>query len=207
MPIHSKEELMNTLDQLRAQLAQTDGMLNIKDALRIGFSKSTVDQLIAEDQMHKLTSNIYLTKEAAQDEMFMIRTYSNDAVFSHETALYLHHLADSNVLRWVVTVPAGYSAVHLRTIGTKVHFMKKDLFKLGLIETKSPYGRTIFTYDAERTICDILMDKNNLSSAILEEALIRYAANPGKDLELLVYYARQFKIEGMIKNYGDLLGL
>ncbi len=198
---------MNTLENLRAHLIETEGMLNIKDALRIGFSRPIVDQLIADDEMHKLTPNIYLTKEAAKDEMFLIRTYSNNAVFSHETALYLHHLADSNILQWVVTVPAGYSAIHLRTIGAKVHFMKKDLFKLGLIETKSPYGRTIFTYDAERTICDILMDKNNLSTAILEEALIRYAANPGKDLELLAYYARQFKIEGMLKNYGALLGL
>jgi hypothetical protein len=197
---------MNNINDLLARIEQTDGMLNIKDVLREGFSKLVVDQLIIEGNLHKLTPNLYLTPEAAKDEMFLIRTYSNNAIFSHETALYLHHLGDSNISKqWVVTAPSGYSVIHLRAMGVKAHFMKKDLYKLGMVETKSTYGRTIYTYNAERTICDILRDKNEMPSAIIEEALTRYAAREDKDLEQLAFYARQFRIEGLIKSYSHLL--
>lgn len=203
---NKKEEYMNTLNQLLTRIEENEGLLNVKNAINEGFSKDLIELCIEEYKLFKLTIGVYLTPEAAQDEMFLIRVFSNNAVFSHETALYLHHLADSNVLKWVVTAPAGYGAIPLKTRGVKVHFMKQSHYKLGLIQTKSNYGRTIATFNAERTICDILRDNNEISPAILEEALTRYAARENKDYDLLFYYAKQFRIEGLLNKYRHFLG-
>ena len=197
---------MDTLKQLLINIEENEGLLNVKNALNEGFSKKLIDQCITEGNFHKLTIGIYLTPEAAKDEMFLIRVFSNNAVFSHETALYLHDLADRDSLKWVVTAPAGYGAIPLKTMGVKVHFMKQSHYNLGLIQTKSKYGRTISTYNAERTVCDILRDNNEISAVILQDALTRYAAKEDKDYELLFYYAKQFRIEGLLNKYRDFLG-
>lgn len=196
---------MDNLTDLTAMISENEGFLNVKDALRLGFSKPTVDEAVTSFNLSKLTPGFYLTPEAAKDEMFFIRKFSNDAVFSHETALYLHRLTDSNSSKWVITAPSGYSGIHLRAMDVEVHFMKKDLYKLGMIEAKSNYCRKIYTYDMERTLCDILRSNNKLSAATLEEALTRYAAREDKDLELLEYYAKQFHIEGLLKKYSVFL--
>lgn len=195
---------MNTLDQLKAMIAENEGKLNVKDALREGVSKEAIDAWIKEGALHKLSPGFYLTPEAALDEMFLIRVYSNDAVYSHETALFLHKLWDTKLAKWVVTAPAGSSAIHLRAMGVTVHFMKKDLFKLGMIPVKTVFGRTVFTYNLERTICDILRSQNDMSSAVVDEAVKRYAAREDKDLAQLVSYAKQFRIEAQLKKYAHL---
>lgn len=197
--------ISNNLNNLAPLILETEGFLNVKDALRFGYSKELIDQYIEDENLYKLSPGFYLTQEAAKDEMFLIRMYSNNAVFSHETALYLNHLADRNILKWVITAPSGYSGIHLRAMDVEVHFMKKDLFALGKVEAKSNYGRTIYTYNAERTICDVLRANNLISAAILEEALTRYAASEDKDLELLAYYARQFRIEGLLNRHAPFL--
>lgn len=197
--------ISNDLNTLAPLILETEGYLNVKDALRFGYSKELINQYIEDENLYKLSPGFYLTPEAAKDEMFLIHRYSNHAVFSHETALYLNNLADSNILKWVVTAPSGYSGIHLRAMNVEVHFMKKDLFALGKVEGKSNYGRTIFTYNAERTLCDVLRSNNLISSAILEEALIRYGASEDKDLELLTYYARQFRIELLLNKYSHFL--
>lgn len=197
---------MNTVTQLLAYIEENEGLLNVKNAFNEGFSKELIALCIEECKLQKLTIGVYLTTEAARDEMFFIRVFSNNAVFSHETALYFHHLADSDALTWVVTAPAGYGAIPLKTMGVKVHFMKQSHYNLGLIQTKSTFGRKITTYNAERTICDILRDHNDISSAILEKAFTRYAARENKDYDLLAYYAKQFHIEGLLNKYRDLLG-
>lgn len=195
---------MHTLDQLKQMIEANEGMLNVKDALREGVSKEAIDLWIKDGALHKLSPGFYLTPEAAEDEMFLIRVYSNHSVFSHETALFLHQLADSRGSKWVVTTPAGSSAIHLRAMDVTVHFMKKDLFKLGLISVKSNKGRTVFTYNLERTICDVLRSQNDMSTALVEEALTRYAARTDKDLAQLVSYAKQFRIEAHLRKYAHL---
>lgn len=190
---------MNNFDNLLPLLTETEGYLNVKDALRLGYSKEIIDVYVQENNLHKLSPGFYLTQEAAADEMFLLRRYSNDAIFSHETALFLNQLASNNGVKWVLTAPSGYSGIHLRAMDVVVHFMKKDLFALGRVEAKSPYGRMIYTYDAERTICDILRE-NNMPKAIVDEALTRYIASPTKDLDRLAYYGKQFRIERSIHN-------
>ncbi len=197
---------MNNINTLITRIEQSEGLVNVKDLLREGFSKALIDQSIDEGHYHRLTSWIYLTPEAAEDKMFLIRVFSNNAIFSHETALSFHGLSDSKMRTYVVTAPNGYGSIHLKTIGVKVHFMKHDLYKLGIIEAKTPYGRSIQLYNVERTLCDILRNNNDIVPEVLEEALVRYAAREDKNLDLLASYAKQFRIEGLLKSYNALLG-
>lgn len=91
--------------------------------------------------------------------MYVLQARSGKAVFSHETALYLHDLTDRDPLQYTLTLPSGYNATKFKNKGVYVHFIKSDLLNLGVGDGKTPFGRTIRVYNKERTICDIVRNR------------------------------------------------
>jgi len=116
--------------------------------------------------------------------MYTLQVKSKRIVFSHETALYLHELTDRDPLEWSVTIPAGYNGSNLREAGIKVYTVKKELHLIGVTELKTLYGRSTKVYDKERTICDIVRNRNNMDVAILNEGIKRYLYNKDKNILL-----------------------
>lgn len=69
----------------------------------------------------------------------------------------------------------------------------------------SPYGNPIDVYDKEKTICDILANRNNADIQILSTALKSYFARPDKDLNTLMIYAKLLKVDKILRNYMEVL--
>ena len=92
--------------------------------------------------------------------MYRIQAKNQRIIFSHETALYLDDLTDRDPIESSVTIPYGYNATHLRDEGIKVYTVKKTLHQMGSIELKTIYGRNIKAYNKERTICDIVRNRD-----------------------------------------------
>ena len=139
------------------------------------------------------------------DEMVVIQARYKGALFSHETAAYLLDLTDRTPLFYTVTVPAGYNATSLKASGVKVYFVNHELYRLGSITLKSPHGNDIKTLNLERTVCDVLRSRNQVDIQQINESLKRYVKNKEKDLDLLYNYARQFRIQKIVREYVEFL--
>jgi hypothetical protein len=57
-----------------------------------------------------------------------------------------------------------------------MHTIKKELFDLGVCTRQTIFGNDIRTFDIERTICDILRDRNNQDAAVVSDALKNISA-------------------------------
>ncbi len=145
-----------------------------------------------------------MATDALADEMVCIQARYQNAIFSHETALYLLGLSDRTPPAYSATVPSGYNASSLKANGTKVFFVKSDLHLLGSITVKSPYGNDVKTYNLERTICDILRSRNRIDIQILNEAMKRYTAHPERNIDQLYRYAQEFGVKNIVQRYIDL---
>ena len=64
---------------------------------------------------------------------------------------------------------------------------------------------TIQIYDLERTICDIIRDRNKIDSQIFNTAMKEYSKRKNKNLNLLYRYAKEFRIENKLKQYMEVL--
>ncbi len=137
--------------------------------------------------------------------MYRLQAKNQRIIFSHETALYLHDLSDRDPFRWSVTVPYGYNDSHLRKNGVKVYKVKKDLYSMGIIEGKTMYGRSIKIYNLERTICDIVRNRNNMDVAILNDAIKRYLNIRDKNIPLLLRYANELGVQKIMRTYVEIL--
>ena len=85
-------------------------------------------------------------------------------------------------------------------------YLKEDLYEIGITEIKSPYGNKIKVYDLERTICDIVRDKNSGLNIEQTNKIIRNAFLKKQiDSVLLMEYAKELKCVKKIENLTEVL--
>lgn len=192
-------ECLNTL------LEKNDGLLLTKDIVEAGISKQLLGKYVKKGYIERVARGIYLSKKTFEDEMYVLQTRSEKAVFSHETALYLHDLTDRDPLQYVITLPSGYNATKFKGEGVDVYFIKGELLNMGVEDGKTIFGRNIRVYNKERTICDILRSRNGIDPAIINDGIKRYLSDKGKNIPMLMKYAKQFRVEKILRQYLEVL--
>ena len=196
---------MSYREQLEKLIIEKEGLIITKEVEAAGIPRHYLTSFMREHKLERATYGVYLTHEAFEDEMYTLQAKSKRIIFSHETALYSHELTDRDPLEWSVTIPSGYNGSNLRQLGIKVYTVKKELHLMGVTELKTLYGRPIKVYDKERTICDIVRNRNNMDVAILNEGIKRYLNNKDKNIPLLLRYAKELDIQNVISNYMEIL--
>ena len=178
-----------------------------KEAEELGYTRHNLSELTKSGQLERLRPGLYQIKGKVIDDFVLISSNSNRIIFSHQTALYLHDLSDRTPNVFHISVPQGYNASHIkkRYEDLQFHYVKKDLYELGKTEIKSPQGNLIPVYDIDRTICDIIIDREKIDKQIFTEALKRYFKSSNKNLRRLIKYSRLFKIEDEIRKYMEVL--
>ena len=66
-------------------------------------------------------------------------------------------------------------------------------------------GSYIQIYDLERTICDIIRDRNKIDLQIFNQAINEYIKRKDKNLIVLYKYAKIFKLENILNKYMEVL--
>lgn len=87
----------------------------------------------------------------------------------------------------------------------KVHYIKNENHKLGATKLKLEDETEINIYNIERTICDIIRDRNKIDPQVFNTALNEYMKRKDKDLLLLYKYAKIFKIDKILVQYMEVL--
>lgn len=196
---------MTQFDTLDSLVRSGNGYLQTAEVTRKGISKSTLAEYVGRRQMQRVAHGLYLSPVAWQDELFQISAANGKAVFSHETALLLHGLAEREPEQICVTVPRGYNATHLRRQGVRVYQVKPELSRLGETEVKTMFGNPVRVFDRERTVCDIVRQKDSMDIQTFRFAMKTYMAEREKDLNRLMAYAGMLGIKEAVRTYTEVM--
>jgi hypothetical protein len=196
---------MGKFEILDFLLQKNNGFLKTSDAVSAGISKSYFSEYVRKRGFTRVAHGLYMSPDAWEDGMYVIQERYPLAVFSHETALYLLNLAEREPIQYAVTLKAGTNATGLTKQGVKVYKVKESLFDEGIMETKSPAGHTIRTYNPERTICDLVRSRRNIEIQDLQTAIKEYVRRKDKNIPLLMRYAKAFSVEKIIRQYLEVL--
>jgi predicted transcriptional regulator of viral defense system len=196
---------VNSIEKIRDILKDQNGILFTSDLLKYGIPRTYLSILEKSGQVQRISRGVYSAAGYMIDEMAGLQGRYKVAIFSHETALYLLELTDRTPLFYSVTVPAGYNATSLKAKGAKVYFVNRGLYPLGLVTVKSPHGNDIKTFNLERTICDVLRSRNQIDVQQINEALKRYVTKKERNIDLLYSYARQFRVQKIVREYVEVL--
>jgi len=196
---------MSSMEELRELIKKNDGVITTKLVENNNIHREYLRGLVRNGDLERVAHGVYITPELWEDEMMILQLRKNKMIYSHETALYLHDLTDRDPIDYVVTVPHGYNPTRLKKEGLKVHTVKRELFETGMCYRETTFGNKVKTYDMERTICDILRDRNNQDPAVVNDAIKRCLRRKDKDLNKLMKYADLLRVENVLRPYLEVL--
>ncbi|MCD7840620.1 MAG: hypothetical protein LUG46_08360 [Erysipelotrichaceae bacterium] len=75
---------------------------------------------------------------------------------------------------------------------------KRELYEIGIIEVNTQFSHKVNCYNAERTICDMIKNKDKEDIQLVTDALQMYVKSKDKNIPLLSEYAKKFGIEKKI---------
>ena len=112
---------MGTEYVLKQLLQENDGWLTLKEVLDQGISKYDFYKFAEKYGLERVGQGIYVSADVWPDSMYLIHLRSAQAIFSHETALFLHDMTDREPSYYSVTVRTGYNPHRLKEDGIKVY--------------------------------------------------------------------------------------
>ena len=196
---------MSTYRKLDKLIKNNNGVITTRMINDLNIHREYLQELIRQGQLERVAYGVYITPDVWEDKMLIHQLRKKKMIYSHETALYLNNLTDREPLVYTVTVPFGYNDSRLKKEGLIVHTVKVELFELGVCDAKTVFGNTVKTYDHERTICDLIKDRNNQDPVIIIDALKRYVAKKDKDLNKLITFSEKFRVKKILKTYLEVL--
>lgn len=175
-----------------------------KDA-KIGFYY--INKLIEDNYISRIGNGLYGKTDSFEDEYFIIQNRYKNAIFSYNTALFFLNKTEVTPNIIDITIPNDYNVSSIKTKQIRVHYASRENIKLGVIKLKSPFGNTIKSYNLERTICDIVKNKNKCGLDIEQRnKVIRKAFSDNEiDGAMTMQYAKELKCEKKIKAIMEVM--
>lgn len=196
---------MNNFEKILKIMNNNGGYITTKELDENNINRYFLTKMVERKKINRISRGYYGLVDYNVDEYYKIISMSERAVFSMNTALYLHNLSDRTPLIFDITVPYYYGGNLRKNKKVNLYFVKKSILNLGKIEITSPFGMKIKVYDKERTICDIVKNKNNIDMEIFSNAIKNYIKSSDKNLNKLMRYAKELKVEKKIREYMEVI--
>ena len=182
-----------------------NGIIRTSNAVNAGISRTTLGALVKCGKLERIAHGQYIQPDNMADELYILQQRSGKIVFSHETALFLHDMAERTPLLHSLTIPSNIKLSPTLSDGCKIYYVKPELYGLGRCTIKTKMGNEVIAYDAERTVCDILRSRNRIDSQTFAEAMKSYAARKGQNWNRLREYAEAFRVTKLLRQYLEVL--
>lgn len=192
---------MTGMEKLKNLIGEHGGIITSKLVEENNIHREYLRQMVLKGELERAARGVYILPEVFEDDMLILQLKNTKIIYSHESALLLHDLTDRVPFHHVVTIPYGYNPTRLKEKGLLVHTVKKDLIDVGVCNKETFFGNEVKTYDMERTICDILRDRNNQDIEIVLDAIKRYFRRKDKDLNKLMKYAELLRVKRILMPY------
>ena len=197
--------MMKQFEQMDQMLTMQDGMLRTSQVIAAGISKPMFYDYVRSRDLERAAHGIYISKDSWVDSMYLLHLRFEQAVFSHETALFFHDLTDREPMEYTVTVKTGCNPTKMKAEGIQVFTIKSELHGVGITTAQTPFGHTVPVYDMERTVCDLLRSRSRIEIQTFQGALKAYARRKDKHLRTLMQYAGMFRVEKILRQYLEVL--
>lgn len=182
-----------------------NGYLLTKDVVKSDIHREYMRTYIKDNNIKKVSQGIYARDDLFIDELYVLSLKNQKIIFSHETALDLHGLMEREPHHINCTVVFGYNASHLSNKGIRIYTSVKKYYSIGKTKVKTIYGNIVPVYDMEKTICDIIKNKESMDVQVFSYALKEYSNNPKKNLHNLIIYSKIMNIENKVRNYLEVI--
>lgn len=193
---------MDKKEKIKEIVNKNNGILYSKDLEKYDIHRQYLKELEEVGFLKKVFRGMYIKSDKNINEFFIMGERFQTGIYSHNTALYFYNLTDRTPIKLDMTFPSN---VRIDNEYITAHYIKSEKHLLGATKMKLEDNTTIQIYDLERTICDIIRDRNKIDPQIFNTAMKEYSKRKNKNLNLLYKYAKVFRIENKLKQYMEVL--
>lgn len=189
---------MDYIQQIKEKMKKTGGVITSKEVRDSNIPTIYLTRMTETGEIIRADRGIYILLDGDFDEYYFFYKRYEVAIFSYVSALYLHQFTDIIPKEIEITVYKGYNA-HRISGNVRVHYVTKTIYNLGVTECKTIFGNTVKVYDLERTICDLVKNRNELETKLFSKTINKYVRYKNKDLNKLYEYSKKMKIYEKLK--------
>lgn len=196
---------MNNYDRVLKYAKDHYGYITSKDISSININSTFLSNLVKKGKLERVGRSVYKLPDYPLDSFYVLSKSSDNMCYSHSSALYLHNLSNRIPQIQEVTVPYNYSGSLLKDNNVSLRYVKESAFNIGMCDVKTTDNHTVKAYDLEKTLCDIIKDRNRMDKEIYSNALKAYAKRKDKNLIKLTKYSKQMGIEKEVVEIMEVL--
>lgn len=191
------------MDDYKKIIEKNNGIIYANKLNEYPLDRHVLYSLVEKGILNRIAHGIYASPNKNINEFWLIGQKYRNGIYSHNTALYFYGLTDRTPFKLDMTFPSNN---RINNNLLNVHYIKKEFYDIGLTELELEKNFIVKTYNLERTICDIIRDRNKIDLQIFNIAINEYMKQTYKNLILLSEYAKKFKIDRILAQYMEVLG-
>lgn len=88
-------------------------------------------------------------------------------------------------------------------MNVQIRYASKETYELGVCEVASSSGNRVRVYDKERSICNLIMDRNKVEVQNFQTAIKEYMSLKDKKIFRLIEYAEKLGIRDEVMKYVE----
>lgn len=195
---------MEYASKIIEKMESSGGIITSEEIRNSNIPTIYLTRLVESGDIIRATRGIYILPDGYYDEYYFFQNRHNVAIFSYVSALYLHDLTDVIPSQKEITVYKGYNP-HRIDEKTRVHYVNKEIYDLGITEIETVFGNVVKVYDLERTICDFVKDRGEIDVELFSKTINSYIRSEKKNLMKLYEYSKKMKIYEKVKEVLEVL--
>jgi len=193
-------------EKIKELIENNKGFVTSNELKKNNIPSIELTRLVKDGYIVKIDSGFYAKKNWIVDEFLVFQYCCSRYIYSFYSAIYLLGLGDIQPNHLEVTGPKNYRPLGKRKDIVITHTdINDERYSLGIQEIITPLGNKVFAYDAEKTICDLIRNKEKIESEVFVKALRIYSQKKDKNIHKLMEYAKIMRIEKKVTTIMEVL--
>lgn len=183
---------------------ENNGIITAKDAENKGISRTMLKKMTDNGYIERIDYGIYATDKFIYDEYYLFQLKHKNIVFSYNTALYFQNMTERTPFKMDVTTKRNTNLTSYKE-QINLYRVNENILDLGKIKIVTPFDNSVYTYNLERTVCDIINNKTNIDIETANKAIRNCIKSKEFNANKMFEYAKKMKIYEKIKNYMEAI--
>ena len=173
-----------------------------------GIAPQYLVKLLSEGVIEKVKHGVYKLSDTipviANESFINICKFFPKAVICLESALAYYDFSTLNPHQVSVAIERDSKVKLPQYPPMKLYYFSDKMLNLGIEQVNTERG-AFRIYSKEKTVCDCVRFRNKLGTDIVKEVIWGYIRSKGKNLSLLMTYAKVCRVEKILKQYLEVL--
>lgn len=197
---------MNQNEKIISVFEKHGGFARTKELKRESVHTRDIARLVREGVLEKIKPGLYrmanlpLTSEGVPLSFIDVCQAVPAGVICLLSALDYYNLTTFNPSEIHIALPHSARLPKIDYPPIRKYFFRDRFYSCGIEEISTDHG-VVRIYDQEKSICDMFRYRNKLGEDIALESLKNYLKRRESNINKLLEYAVQCKVQTVIKNY------